>query len=176
MVARTSLDSAAMARRHPSMFLLALLALLLLTGSPAQASLTVGASDTGIGFGNSREFQGLRLNLVDDHVRSVDGVNLTLWRPGRNPLARHRGVSLGLVGPEADELQGIVVAGVGTHVGNGLTGLSVAGYVSSKESRGLSIALFNDARALHGVQIGLLNRAGNNPRWARWVPVLNVNL
>ena len=48
--------------------------------------------------------------------------------------------------------------------GGTLTGVSVSAvnYVDGTQ-RGLSIGLFNYAETLHGVQLGLLNYAGNNP-------------
>jgi hypothetical protein len=44
-----------------------------------------------------------------------------------------------------------------------------------REQRGISIALFNDARELHGLQFGLLNRARNNSSVTRWLPILNAH-
>ncbi len=41
-------------------------------------------------------------------------------------------------------------------------------------SRGLSIGLLNRAEELHGVQIGLLNHAGNNSRYP-WLPIINAH-
>ncbi|MBP6127759.1 hypothetical protein [Flavobacterium sp.] len=41
--------------------------------------------------------------------------------------------------------------------------------------KGLSFSLFNDAKELHGVQIGLINYAGNNRRFLRWTPLINFN-
>lgn len=41
---------------------------------------------------------------------------------------------------------------------------------------GLSVGLINYTRELRGVQVGLLNYAGNNPHWARLLPVVNVHL
>jgi len=41
---------------------------------------------------------------------------------------------------------------------------------------GLQIGLINAAGLLHGVQIGILNYAGNNPSWARILPLVNLNL
>lgn len=41
---------------------------------------------------------------------------------------------------------------------------------------GVTIGLVNVARELRGVQLGLINYAGNNPAWARVLPVLNANL
>ena len=41
---------------------------------------------------------------------------------------------------------------------------------------GLSVGLINYTRNLKGVQLGLLNYAGNNPRWLRLLPLVNVHL
>ena len=57
-----------------------------------------------------------------------------------------------------------------------LQGISVAGYNDVRSTqRGLSIGLYNDARRLHGVQIGLLNRARNNPPGTRYLPFVNAH-
>lgn len=56
-----------------------------------------------------------------------------------------------------------------------LTGAAVGGWVDAEEMYGLSIALFNSADRLRGVQLGLLNRAGNNPPPFRWLPILNLH-
>jgi hypothetical protein len=55
-------------------------------------------------------------------------------------------------------------------------GLGAAAYCrSTRRQAGLSIALLNIARELHGVQIGVLNWAGNNPRGLRLLPGLNLH-
>jgi hypothetical protein len=41
--------------------------------------------------------------------------------------------------------------------------------------RGLTIGLFNYATHLSGAQLGLLNYAGNNPRFLRLLPGLNLS-
>ncbi|MEF8939531.1 MAG: hypothetical protein V5A22_06765 [Salinivenus sp.] len=42
--------------------------------------------------------------------------------------------------------------------------------------RGLTVGLYNYARELRGVQIGLLNVARKNPDWARVLPLVNLHL
>ena len=37
------------------------------------------------------------------------------------------------------------------------------------------IGVFNRADNLHGVQIGVLNYAGNNPSGLKWLPGINVH-
>ena len=57
------------------------------------------------------------------------------------------------------------------------SGLGAAAYTRvTGRVDGLTIALFNYAAELHGVQIGLLNYAGNNPRGLRWLPLANAHL
>ena len=41
---------------------------------------------------------------------------------------------------------------------------------------GLSIGLVNYTARLKRVQLGLANYAGNNPRWLRLLPLVNVHL
>ena len=53
----------------------------------------------------------------------------------------------------------------------------MAGYVRARgEMKGLSIALVNIAKDLNGVQLGLFNYAGNNSKWLRLLPLLNVHV
>ena len=75
-----------------------------------------------------------------------------------------------------DELRGVAVAGysVDTHR---LTGLSISAYNRVRgPQRGLTIGLYNSADALHGIQIGVVNRAKNNKAPFKILPVLNVHL
>lgn len=73
---------------------------------------------------------------------------------------------------------GVIVAPVYAHAGRegSLTGLSVSAvnHVRGRQ-QGLTIGLFNYAKDLGGVQLGLLNYAGNNPLFLRLLPGLNLN-
>ena len=82
----------------------------------------------GVSFGNSKNFTGLRINFRDKEVDEINGVNVTLWRAKENKDAEVKGISLGVVGPEAGRLTGIQ-----------LSGLSVAAH---EELKGFSAALF----------------------------------
>ena len=106
-----------------------------------------------------------------------------------------RGILLSLVGVGAGEgLSGIIAGGVtafapsmrGISV-SAANGISVGGrHLPGGSGRwfepvnerftGLSVGLVNYSRQLKGVQIGVLNYAGNNPRWARLLPLVNANL
>jgi hypothetical protein len=55
-------------------------------------------------------------------------------------------------------------------------GIGVAPYTEVRGvQRGITIGLFNRAEELHGIQIGLLNYAGNNSGIFRWLPILNAH-
>lgn len=56
-----------------------------------------------------------------------------------------------------------------------LNGISISGYSDTDKTRGLTIALLNNTRSLHGVQLGLINYAANNPKWLRLLPVINMH-
>jgi len=57
------------------------------------------------------------------------------------------------------------------------TGLAAAVYNETRGPfRGLAIGLVNNARELHGVQLGVLNIARNNRGLARVLPLINVHL
>ena len=160
-------------------------------------SLDIAPGGYGVSFGNSKRINGLRINSRDVGVEQVTGVNLTLWKAGDNPAARVNGIAAGLIGPEAQEInglalgllgvgahgnvRGIALGGLGVGAGDDITGISLGFRGRHPEIRtqrftGLSIGGFNCAEELHGLQLGILNYAGNNPRWARWLPVVNVHL
>jgi hypothetical protein len=57
-----------------------------------------------------------------------------------------------------------------------LDGVSIGGYNNVRGvQHGLTIGVFNSADELHGVQIGLLNRAKNNRPPFRWLPIVNLH-
>ena len=56
-------------------------------------SLDIAISHVGISLGNSPRHTGFRLNWRDEAVRRVNGVNVTLWRPGPNPFAEINGLA-----------------------------------------------------------------------------------
>lgn len=55
-------------------------------------------------------------------------------------------------------------------------GVSFSSYSRFGCMSGLSFALFNHTSELHGLQVGLLNYAGNNPKALRLLPVINLHL
>lgn len=87
-------------------------------------SLDLGIAGHGISFGNSPVWTGLRINLTDRDVRRVDGGNITLWRPDRNPDAEFNGLAFGLVGPVAGSIRGAGIGLVATVTEQSLGGLA----------------------------------------------------
>jgi hypothetical protein len=90
---------------------------------------------------------------------------------------RFAGIGIaGLAVATGEEMRGIALAGGVTGAGD-LVGLAIAPYNRYEGvQRGLTIGLFNWATELRGVQIGLLNRADNNPAPFRWLPLVNAHL
>lgn len=121
------------------------------------SSLDLGFSGVGISFGSSPRWTGLRFNWRDRYLERIDGVNVTLWKPGDrvggsvNGLALGlgpragilRGVSIGLLGvlPER-AAYGVTIGGLGVVADGSLTGLNVGvlGIVTEGRADGLSFA------------------------------------
>ncbi len=246
--------------------LLVTMMLLALVGQSVASSLDLALRDVGISMGNSKRFTGIRLNGIDRNVERLRGLNLTLWRPGENPVLRVDGIGLGIVGPDGEHLRGLMGGGIGVSadrvdglafgllgigvnemrgvaiaplgggfggasgvmiggigVGaseiNGLalggigvggrkirgiaigglavgakeiTGIGAAGLIvraerisglsaaiyceGIRDQKGISIALLNRTPELHGLQVGLLNYAGNNPHPFRYLPIFNFHM
>jgi hypothetical protein len=89
----------------------------------------------GVSLGNSRCHAGLRINTVDEGVRRVDGVNLTLWRPRKSPDFQMNGLAVGLVGPMAGEINGIALGGLAVIAESDLRGASAGGLAVIAEGR-----------------------------------------
>jgi hypothetical protein len=147
----------------------------------------------GLGAGAGTSATGLLVGgLGAGAGESLDGVGLSVIGVGAGN--RLNGIGVAGVGVGAGTgIAGLVVAGAAV-ASPELTGLSVAGGYAQVEDgglRGISVAAYNDIRApqrgltigvynytreLHGVQLGLVNVARNNPVWARVLPGLNLNL
>lgn len=88
---------------------------------------------------------------------------------------RLRGVGLAGIGVQGRALRGFAAA-LGRNRFESARGLSVAAWNRvSGPMYGVSIGLYNDADELHGVQIGVLNRARDNPPPFEFLPFLNLH-
>jgi hypothetical protein len=134
------------ARAHQPPSLLALSALLV--GSftaPMPASgqgIKLAVGDVGLGIGDVRRLDGIRLNFRDDRLERVRGLNVTIWSPYEGADGVVQGIAVGLPLTGASEMSGlalgagagverafsgIAVTGIGFGAGDGITGVAVGG-------------------------------------------------
>jgi len=91
---------------------------LVFVGAPGVAhagdgSLDLAYHNVGVSFGNSKQFTGLRFNLMDRDVQQINGLNVTLFKPGKSPAGSINGISLALIGADAAALNGLNVGVIG---------------------------------------------------------------
>lgn len=150
---------------------------LLLAGVGAGAGGDVnGILVAGLGAGAGGRLRGLSFALLGLGAgEGIDGIALAGLGVGAPEL---RGVAAALAVGGVD-LTGLFVAPAYLHVEpeGRMTGISVSAYNHIQgEQRGLAIGIFNYAASLQGVQLGVLNYAGNNRPGLRWLPIANVHL
>jgi len=102
------------------------------------------------------------------------------------------GIAIGglAVGSE-EEINGIASSLAYLSGGKNFRGIAVTGgYLRSEflkvcplpvmpkpfKCHGFSVAIYNRAKELHGIQFGLINYAGNNPKGLRMLPFINLHL
>jgi hypothetical protein len=169
-------------------------------GSGIGGDLT-GISVGGIGGGIGGDLRGLSFGLIGTGVGG-DAAGVLIGGVGQGVGGDFKGLSLSVVGAGVGgDFHGIGGALGGLGVGNHLRGIAVGGIMLiapdvegitaallngasfsnfsldrvNDRYRGLAIGGLNYSRELHGIQLGLLNYAGNNPPWARWLPFINVH-
>jgi hypothetical protein len=105
-------------------------------------SVDIGVQHTGISIGNSRTWNGIRLNWRDSDVRRVNGLNVTIWKPAENPDFEMNGITAGLWGPDAATINGIALGIGGVVAEHALNGVAVAGLgaVSNGDLNGIALA------------------------------------
>ena len=117
------------------------------------------------------------LTLTSGFIHAGDALRGVHTTGGPIIADRVQGLVLGSVVVQRSGT-GLFVAPLYTHTGRTgtLTGLSFSTFNHVRgRQRGLTIGLLNVARDLGGVQLGLLNYAGNNPRFLRLLPGLNAH-
>ena len=55
--------------------------------SSISQSVDIPFKHAGISFGNSTQFTGIRFNIIDRNIRSVNGINFSVWQP-KNEVIR----------------------------------------------------------------------------------------
>lgn len=89
--------------------------------------------------------------------------------------SRLQGLATGVGRIRAPVIQGTALS-LGHLKAWDVSGFTVAGYTQVRgRQQGLAVGLYNSARELRGVQIGLLNRADNNPTPFRYLPFVNLH-
>ena len=145
----------------------------------------------GLGVGANKRLTGIALSLggigAGDRLR---GLALAGFGVGAGKRLEGFAASLGGVGSQG-EIRGVALGGL-TVLAPDIEGLAAGALngvivhevnlddflkVKKVNQRfvGLSIGLVNYTRQLQGVQLGLFNYAGNNPRWLRLLPVINAH-
>ena len=123
-------------------FLLIACSLLFLVHDTSAQSLDIALAGHGLSIGNSSRFTGLRINAVDSQVERIDGLNLTLWNPGKNPDAAYNGATVGLIGTKARTITGIALSGIGVNAREHLRGIAAGGLgVGANRLTGLAAGL-----------------------------------
>src|SRR2546422_8373649 len=101
-------------------------------------SLDLTIHDFGLGIGNSKRINGLRLNFRDVAPFTVRGVNLTIWTPAQGGVGDITGLAVGIPATGASTLRGLGV-GFGLAVMKELdgVGLGILGLGSGGALRGI---------------------------------------
>jgi hypothetical protein len=129
----------------------------------------------GLAVGTGRDMQGLAVGgLAAGAGGTIQGVAIAGLGGG---APRIQGLAIALAAGGKD-VQGIVIAPAYFHLAEGgrVDGVSISAFNRVLgEQRGLAIGLVNYASRLHGVQIGLVNWADNNPAGLKVLPVANAH-
>ena len=145
----------------------------------------------GAGVGAAGEVRGIAIGGLGVGAAS-DVTGLAIGGIGVGSGATLRGVAIGGLGVGAVDVRGLALAGFGAgardvrgalvsagwnRLEHGtLRGVTVSSFNQMKGvQRGLAIGIVNYAEELHGVQLGLLNIARNNPPGTRVLPILNMH-
>jgi hypothetical protein len=127
----------------------------------------------GLSIGNSHDFNGVRINLMDKHVNRINGLNVTFWSDNAlrfeqwlnegNDSSVINGISMGIV-PTAGSMQLINLGLMGVRTSpNSLNGLSAGGtfILSAGNINGLSISgLLTQTCVINGIAVSGLFVAG----------------
>ena len=132
-----------------------------------------GVTLTGIGLGAGGNVTGVQVAGIGigagGTLKWVSVAGLGIGAP------RIKGVAIAsAVGGE--DVSGLVIAPIYFRIANSgqMNGVNVSAFNNVRGTQqGLAIGIFNYARSLDGVQIGLLNYAGNKRRGTRLLPIAN---
>ena len=127
------------------------------------ASLDLGVGGVGVSFGDAPRWTGLRFNWRDSYIERIDGVNVTLWRPGREVGGAVNGLAIGLVAPAAADIRGVAL-GLGVlpersawGLTAGVLGIVSGGPVNGLSVGGLGIVTEGGGRGVHLAGLGVVS-------------------
>jgi len=123
----------------------------------------------GIGFGNSKQFTGIRFNYRDHHVEKVNGINFTLWQPrDKEGGAEVNGLSLGLI-PGGKTLRGVQLGVLGVMGMENVSGITVGllGAGAGGDMTGINIGGLGCGAggSMRGVNFGALGLGAGEDLW-----------
>lgn len=127
------------------------------------ASLDVPHAHYGLSVGNSKTFNGLRFNLADEDVKTVRGMNFTVFNWNDHyekayTLTANRidALALGLMGPRAREINGLALGCWLTNV-EVMRGINIAPvHVIGGTTTGFTFSLVHTLKKLNGIGIGMV--------------------
>jgi hypothetical protein len=130
----------------------------------------------GLGAGAGRRIRGIAIGgLGVGAGEAIEGLAVAVVGVG---APRVRGIAAALAVGGKD-VGGVVLAPAYHRIeaGGRFTGIAASAYNDIRgEQRGLVVGIFNYATSLQGVQLGLLNWAGNNPDGLKLLPIANAHL
>jgi hypothetical protein len=105
------------------------------------SALNLGVRCSGLSFGNSHWWNGLRFNALDRDVERINGINVTFWRHEDNDRAEYNGLSVGVV-PDGGSFRGLTIGIGGAVADHGFTGLNIGGLglISNGTVTGVNVA------------------------------------
>lgn len=134
-----------------------------------------GIGIAGFGIGAGGDISGIHLaGFGMGAGGEIRGGNLALFGLGANSI---RGVAVASL-LQSGEFSGLGIAPAHLRIQNGgsFTGVGLSAYHEVRgHTKGLTIGLLNYTRTLYGVQLGVINVVGENPRGRRMLPVVNWN-
>jgi len=135
----------------------------------------VGITFAGLGVGAGNRVKGLTVaGIAVGAGGSIEGITLAGLAVGAPKV--HGFVASLVAG--GNYVKGGVIAPAWMRISRegSFTGFSLSAFNQVKGTQhGLALGIFNFARELHGVQIGLLNYAGNNSGLAKLLPLVNAH-
>jgi|WetSurMetagenome_2_1015567.scaffolds.fasta_scaffold618445_1 hypothetical protein len=127
---------------------------------------------------NSETINGISIAPTSHNARKINGFASSFWINSDTLNGLFIGFGVAASEPIISNkvIDGVAV-GIMTVGAEKVKGATICMFwCYSKEQCGLSIAGYNRTEYLHGLQIGLLNYAGNNPKLLRRLPLLNFHL